>query len=159
MGIRGGCVGMAGDPVGIALVLLLWALVVVVAQVFWSGHEETVVVEVGILLFRIPSSINICADPQYLRLQEGALGRVLGPAYSSSLFHILATSFLYCLGIPPPAEIRFRSSLRSVDKSYSCMWNEPPILFCKLMSLSEPLRMACSLPTALSVKLGASAAV
>ena len=105
---------MVGNPVVIALVLLLWVFVVVVAQVFWSGHEETAVVEVEILFFRFFSSINICADPQYLRLQEGALGRVLGPPYSSSLFNITATSFLYFL-----TEIRFRSSLRSVDKSYS----------------------------------------
>ena len=146
MGIRGGCVGMAGDPVVIALVLLLWESLVVVAPVLCSGHGKSIKEEVETVFFfpRFFSSASICADPQYLRLQKGASGRVLGPTYSDILFHISSTSLLYCL-----SEIRFRSSLRSVDKSYSCMWNEPPILCCKLMSLSEPLRMACSLPSAL----------
>ena len=144
---------MVGDPVVNALVLFLRALVVVVAQVLWSGHEETGE-EVEILFFRFFSSAFIRADPQYSRLQKGAFGLVKGPAYSLSLFFMSAISFLYFW-----LEIRFRDSMRSVDKSYRCRCIEPPTLFCKLMSLSEPLRMACSLPTALSVKLGASAAV
>jgi hypothetical protein len=68
-----------GNPVVIALVILLWALVVVVAQVLWSGHEETGE-EVEILFFRFFSSAFICADPQYSRLQKGAFGLVKGPA-------------------------------------------------------------------------------
>ena len=62
---------MGGDPgnpvvtgVVSALVLWLWESLVVAAIVLFSGHEATGGIEADVLIFRILSSINICADPQ-----------------------------------------------------------------------------------------------